>query len=451
MYLVSRTSMSSVQTWLKAVYYLLWGVWLVMICYDYDELVGYNSNFKQERWSVGVKQVLVTGGAGYIGSHTVLLLLDAGYEVTVVDNLVNANPESLNRVANNLTTGVTADVARRRLHFFQIDLRDRKRLSALLDAMTGSGQRPVHACIHFAGLKAVGESTKEPLMYFDNNVGGTVVLLEEMKHFNIKRIIFSSSATVYGRADLPITEQSPTGAGITNAYGRTKYVIEEILGDLSRSPSGQDWSVVILRYFNPVGAHPSGLIGEDPSGKPNNLMPFVAQTAIGRRSYLSVFGDDYDTPDGTGVRDYIHVMDLAEGHIAALNFIEKVEQEWSSETPATPVVGKDGRNSTGSGLRVFNLGTGRGYSVLEMVAAMKSSCECDIPYRVEPRRPGDLATVYAATEKARDILDWKAKRDLRTMCDDLWHWQRLNPRGYPAESHFFRETSNFAWPKFFLP
>ena len=376
---------------------------------------------KHDAWSDEKTQVLVTGGAGYIGSHTVLLLLDAGYEVTVVDNLVNANPESLNRVANNLTAAADGS---QWLHFYQIDLRDRPRLAALLGAMTNDGRRSVHSCIHFAGLKAVGESTQTPLAYFDNNVGGTIVLLEEMQRFGVERIIFSSSATVYGPADLPITEQSPTGAGITNAYGRTKYFIEEILGDISRSPRGSSWNIVVLRYFNPVGAHPSGLIGENPSGRPNNLMPFVAQTAIGRREYLSIYGSDYDTEDGTGVRDYIHVMDLAEGHMAALNFMRRGGEE------------KGASGDGGGGLHVFNLGTGRGYSVLDMVAAMKKSCACDVPYRIEARRPGDLAAMYADTTAALNVLGWKAKRGLDAMCDDLWRWQSGNPQGYPEGAAF---------------
>ena len=337
--------------------------------------------------------VLVTGGAGYIGSHTCLELLEAGYEVTVVDNLVNSKVESLSRV-KALANGKS-------VNFYEVDLNDEEKLDAILTKIP-----QCDACIHFAGLKAVGESTKEPLDYYGNNVGGTVVLLKLMKKHNIKKIVFSSSATVYGAASSPITEETPTGGGITNAYGRTKYFIEEILGDLSRSPDGADWSIVTLRYFNPVGAHPSGNIGEDPSGPPNNLMPYVAQVAVGRRPFLSVFGEDYPTHDGTGVRDYIHVMDLARGHISALE------------------------HCNSKGYHVFNLGTGTGYSVLDMVKAMEKASGKKIDYKVTDRRPGDVAIVYADTKKAKDQLGWEAKLNLEDMCKDLWAWQSKNPMGY---------------------
>lgn len=343
--------------------------------------------------------ILVTGGAGYIGSHTCLKLLEAGYEVTVLDNLVNSKVESLNRVAK--LTG-------KKVNFHQVDLLDEKKLDAILTAMP-----PCEACIHFAGLKAVGESTRMPLEYYENNVGGTLVLLKMMRKHSIKKIVFSSSATVYGAAPVPITEETPTGSGITNAYGRTKYVIEEMLGDWSRSPDGAEWSIVILRYFNPVGAHPSGKIGEDPSGPPNNLMPYVAQVAVGRREFLSVFGNDYPTPDGTGVRDYIHVMDLARGHISALEHV---------------------KSSDNLGYHVFNLGTGTGYSVLDMVKAMEKAAEKKIEYKIVDRRPGDVATVYADTKKAKDLLGWEAQLGLDDMCKDLWAWQSSNPMGYPDSS-----------------
>lgn len=343
--------------------------------------------------------IFVTGGAGYIGSHTVLLLLEAGYQVTVVDSLVNSNSESLRRVAKLSNRAAN-------LNFIEEDIRNLESISRILDAMPV----PPQACIHFAGLKAVGESTSVPLDYYDNNVGGTVALLKALHARGTRRFIFSSSATVYGsEATLPITEENPAGLHITNPYGRTKYVIEEILGDFSRSPEGQEWGISILRYFNPVGAHESGLIGEDPSGLPNNLMPFVAQVAVGRLPLLKVYGSDYDTPDGTGVRDYIHVTDLADGHLAALRHLD---------------------NGTG-GIHVFNLGTGQGYSVLDMVKAMETACSCEVPYVLEPRRPGDVAAMYADPSKAKAELGWSAHRDLMTMCDDLWRWQSDNPQGYP--------------------
>lgn len=343
------------------------------------------------------QRILVTGGAGYIGSHTCLSLLEAGYDVTVVDNLVNSKTESLRRVGE-LSGRPGA------LSFHKVDLNDVNALDRVL-----SNGDCCDACIHFAGLKAVGESTRKPLEYYENNVGGTLNLLKAMRKFGIKKLIFSSSATVYGAAEPPITEITPTGAGITNAYGRTKYVIEEMLKDWVDAPEGKDWSVVVLRYFNPVGNHPSGRIGEDPTGPPNNLMPYVAQVAVGRRPFLSVFGNDYPTHDGTGVRDYIHVVDLAEGHLAALNAAQN------------------------SGLQVFNLGTGKGYSVLDMVRAMEKACGHEIPYKVVDRRPGDVAVVYADTSKAKLELGWQAKRGLEQMCTDLWAWQSTNPKGFVNE------------------
>lgn len=346
--------------------------------------------------ALSAPHVVVTGGSGYIGSHTCVKLLEAGYRVTVLDNLVNSKVESLRRVGE--LTG-KSDL----LDFHEVDLCDYEKLDSILAKIA-----PCQACIHFAGLKAVGESTQKPLEYYENNVGGTLALLRAMRKHAITQIIFSSSATVYGAATPPITEATPTGGGITNAYGRTKYVIEEILGDFARSPAGADWSVVLLRYFNPVGAHPSGRIGEDPQGPPNNLMPYVAQVAVGRREFLSVYGDDYDTPDGTGVRDYIHVEDLAVGHLSALRKME-------TSAPA---------------LRVYNLGTGKGYSVLDMVRAMEKAAGRTIPYKIVARRPGDVATVYADTRKAADELGWTAELGLDEMCRDLWTWQSANPMGF---------------------
>ena len=344
---------------------------------------------------------LVTGGTGYIGSHTCVVLLEAGYEVTVLDNLCNSSPESLRRVANITGKG---DM----LHFMEVDLRDKELLDDVL-----AGIPPVDSCIHFAGLKAVGESVKVPLLYYENNVQATVTLLQVLQSRGCKNIVFSSSATVYGDAPVPITEDSRVGVGITNAYGRSKYMIEEILRDLSKSEDGDEWKITILRYFNPVGAHPSGRIGEDPNGPPNNLMPYVSQVAVGRRPKLSVFGNDYDTHDGTGVRDYVHVMDLAEGHVKALDYVEKR---------------KAGQ------CFVFNLGTGTGYSVLDMVKAMEAASGREIKYEMAPRRAGDLATVYASTDKARDELGWTASRGINDMCRDLWKWQQTNPQGYAEEA-----------------
>ncbi len=333
--------------------------------------------------------ILVTGGAGYIGSHTCLELLQAGHRVTVVDNLSNASRESLHRV--EALTG-------ERLNFHAVDLLDREALRAVFAATA------VDAVIHFAGKKAVAESVAEPLLYYQNNVGGTLVLCQVMAEFAVKRLIFSSSATVYGDpARVPISEEFPLSC--TNPYGRSKLMIEEILGDLQQAEP--DWNICLLRYFNPVGAHPSGRIGEDPRGIPNNLMPYIAQVAVGNLPFLSVFGGDYPTPDGTGVRDYIHVVDLARGHVSAL-----------------------GRLAGGPGLAVYNLGTGRGYSVLEMVRAFAAASGRDIPYRIVDRRPGDIATCYADPGKARRELGWQAELGLERMCADSWRWQSANPRGY---------------------
>lgn len=338
------------------------------------------------------KSILVTGGAGYIGSHTCVELLNAGYTVTVYDNYCNSKPEALNRVER---------ITGKSLARVQGDVRDRAALEAALRASGAT------AVIHFAGLKAVGESGEKPLDYYDNNVVGTLRLLEAMQVCGVKALVFSSSATVYGAPQfLPYTEDHPFAP--TNPYGRSKLMVEDILRDAYASDTG--WQFSILRYFNPVGAHASGLIGEDPQGVPNNLMPFVAQVAVGRREFLSVFGDDYDTPDGTGVRDYIHVTDLAEGHVRALQWMAR---------------------SSGQGLcRAFNLGAGVGYSVLQMVRAFEAACGKPVPYRVQTRRAGDLAGFHANADAAKDVLGWQATRNLQTMCADTWHWQSNNPMGY---------------------
>mmetsp|Transcript_39206 Transcript_39206/g.94812 ORF Transcript_39206/g.94812 Transcript_39206/m.94812 type:complete len:357 (-) Transcript_39206:42-1112(-) len=355
---------------------------------------------------MSVPTILVTGGCGYIGSHTIVSLLGQGYNVVVVDNLVNSSSISIDRVAEILN--LDKDERAKRLVVHEVDVCDKTALRKVFESSP-----TFQACIHFAGLKAVGESTKIPLRYYHNNLTGTFYLLELMDEFNCHSIVFSSSATVYGAADkMPITESTTVGAGITNAYGRTKYMIEEILKDFYNSKTlggaETDWSVVVLRYFNPVGNHPSGKIGEDPSGIPNNLMPYVSQVAVGRREFLTVFGSDYPTPDGTGVRDYIHVVDLAEGHLSAIQYIDKKK----------------------SGLFTFNLGTGNGYSVLDMVKAMGKACGHEIKYKLGDRRPGDIATCYADASLAKTEMGWEAKLTLDDMCKDLWSWQSQNPNGF---------------------
>ena len=337
--------------------------------------------------------ILVTGGAGYIGSHTCVELLNAGQDVTVFDNFCNSQRESLVRVQR---------ITGRNVSLVEGDIRDR---AALVDAIQSSGATAV---IHFAGLKAVGESVERPLAYYDNNVIGTVRLLEAMAQCHIKQLVFSSSATVYGDPQrLPLTEDHPLSA--TNPYGKTKLVIEDMLRDVYRSDSS--WRISILRYFNPVGAHASGLIGEDPQGTPNNLLPFVAQVAVGRREFVNVWGNDYPTPDGTGVRDYIHVVDLANGHLKALERL---------------------RNQ--SECRAINLGTGLGYSVLDMLRAFELASGKSVPYRIAPRREGDIASCYADPAQAAELLDWRATRDLPMMCADAWRWQNGNPNGYNITS-----------------
>ncbi|MCE0558306.1 UDP-glucose 4-epimerase GalE [Motilimonas sp. 1_MG-2023] len=333
--------------------------------------------------------ILITGGAGYIGSHTLVELLAADYDVVVIDNLCNSNVESLARVET---------ITGKKIPFFEMDIRDKGALDRLFS------QHDFDSVIHFAGLKAVGESTQIPLTYYDNNISGTVTLCEVMAKHNVKNIVFSSSATVYGDpATVPITEDFPTSA--TNAYGRSKLFIEEILADLYRSDNS--WNVINLRYFNPVGAHVSGTIGEDPNGIPNNLTPYISQVAVGKLKQVNVFGDDYDTPDGTGVRDYIHVVDLAKGHVKA---VEKLAQN--------------------PGLATYNLGTGRGYSVLEMIEAFAAASDRTIPYQIAPRRPGDIAQCYADPAFAKQELNWQAEKTIEDMTADGWRWQSNNPQGY---------------------
>lgn len=334
--------------------------------------------------------ILVAGGAGYIGSHTCVELLEAGYDVVVVDNLYNANPEALKRVEK--ITGKTVT-------FYEADILDKETLNKVFDA------HQIEAVIHFAGYKAVGESVQKPIEYYHNNMTGTLVLCDVMRAHGVKNIVFSSSATVYGDpAQIPITESCPKGQP-TNPYGWTKSMLEQVLTDIHTSDP--EWNVILLRYFNPIGAHKSGLIGEDPKGIPNNLLPYVAQVAVGKRPCLGVFGNDYDTPDGTGVRDYIHVVDLAAGHVKA---IEKLRQN--------------------PGVEVYNLGTGNGYSVLQVVAAFEKACGHEIPYEIKPRREGDIATCYCDPQKAKEDLGWTAKYGIDEMCADAWRWQSTNPDGY---------------------
>lgn len=335
------------------------------------------------------KNILVTGASGYIGSHTCVELLEAGFSVIGLDNLCNSSREAIARVER---------ITGKAMPFFEADVRDRSALDSLFR------EHAIDAVIHFAGLKAVGESVAKPLLYFENNVAGTLTLLHAMSDANVKNFVFSSSATVYGDPEsLPILETDRLS--VTNPYGRSKLMVEQVLGDMAQTDP--EWRLGILRYFNPVGAHFSGLIGEDPLGIPNNLMPFVAQVAVGRRSQLAVFGDDYDTPDGTGVRDYIHVVDLARGHVAALNRIFQT-----------------------SGGFTVNLGTGQGSSVLETVRAFEAASARPIPYQIVPRRPGDIASCYASASKALQLLGWRAEKNLADMCADHWRWQRMNPKGY---------------------
>ena len=334
--------------------------------------------------------ILVTGGAGYIGSHTCIELISAGYDVVVVDNLCNSCKEALDRVEK---------IVGKTIKFYEADIRDAEAMKNIFE------KEDIDAVIHFAGLKSVGESVAKPLEYYDNNIAGTLVLCDAMRNAGVKNIIFSSSATVYGDpAFVPITEECPKGQ-CTNPYGWSKSMLEQILTDLHTADS--EWNVVLLRYFNTVGAHKSGTIGENPKGIPNNLMPYITQVAVGKLECLGVFGDDYDTPDGTGVRDYIHVVDLALGHVKAL---KKIEEK--------------------AGVKVYNLGTGNGYSVLDMVKAFGKACGKEIPYQIKARRPGDIASCYADPTKAKEELGWVAERGLDEMCEDSWRWQSNNPEGY---------------------
>ena len=338
-------------------------------------------------------KILITGGAGYIGSHTAILLIEGGYEIVVFDNFSNASEESIKRVEAIVGQKIT---------IVKGDIRNKEALRKVFI------NHNINAVIHFAGLKAVGESVEQPLKYYDNNINGTIILCEVMAEHQCKSIVFSSSATVYGDPHTtPISEDFPLSA--TNPYGRSKLFIEEMLRDLYISDN--TWKIVLLRYFNPVGAHESGTIGEDPNGIPNNLMPFIAQTAVGKRNCLNVFGDDYDTHDGTGVRDYIHVMDLAGGHVKALNIIHTLED-----------------------VMTINLGTGIGYSVLDMVKAFEKASGKKIPYSIAPRRAGDIAKCYADPQYAKEILGWKAQKGIDAMCEDSWRWQSTNPNGYKGEN-----------------
>ncbi len=335
-------------------------------------------------------RILVTGGAGYIGSHTCVELLNEGYDVVIVDNLYNSSKKAEDRIEKITGKNVT---------FYEADVLDKKELNHIFD------EEDIDAVIHFAGLKAVGESVHKPLEYYHNNITGTLNLCDAMRSHDVKKIIFSSSATVYGDpAQIPITEECPKGTP-TNPYGWTKWMLEQILTDIHTADP--EWKVILLRYFNPIGAHKSGLIGEDPKGIPNNLIPYVAQVAIGKLKSVGVFGDDYDTPDGTGVRDYIHVVDLAKGHVKAIEKLKDQEE-----------------------VGIYNLGTGKGYSVLQVIRAFEKACGHEIPYEIKPRRAGDIATCYSACDKAKEDLGWEAEYDIEQMCADSWNWQTKNPNGY---------------------
>ena len=337
-----------------------------------------------------MSKILVTGGAGYIGSHTCVELLNSGYEVVIVDNLYNSNKKAVDRVE---------EITGKKVTFYEADIRDKAKMNEIFD------KEDIYAVIHFAGLKAVGESVAKPLEYYENNISGTIILCDIMRNHGVKNIIFSSSATVYGDpAFIPITEECPKGT-CTNPYGWSKWMLEQILTDFHTADP--EWNVVLLRYFNPIGAHKSGLIGEDPKGIPSNLLPYIAQVAIGKLQCLGVFGNDYDTHDGTGVRDYIHVVDLADGHVKAL---KKIDEK--------------------CGVKVYNLGTGNGYSVLDVLHAFEKACGHEIKYEIKPRRAGDISTCYADSKKAHDELGWEAKYGIDEMCADSWNWQSKNPNGY---------------------
>ncbi len=335
-------------------------------------------------------KILITGGAGYIATHTIIALQEAGHEVVVVDNFINSQPEALNRVEK--ITGIT-------IPWYNIDVANQEALTKVFE------EHEINAVIHFAALKAVGESVKKPLAYYDNNIGSLITLCQVMEKYHVKKLVYSSSATVYGGNNpMPLTEEMPIG-DVTNPYGRTKVFGEQILQDLSNADD--EWSIILLRYFNPVGAHKSGMIGEDPKGIPSNLMPFITQVAVGTLDKIEVFGSDYPTKDGTAIRDYIHVMDLAKGHVKACEYMERSQ-----------------------GIDIFNLGTGIGYSVLDMINAFVKANEVPVPYIIGPRRAGDIAVCYAQCSKAEKKLGWKAEHDVVDMCRDSWNWQRKNPQGY---------------------
>ena len=362
-------------------------------------------------------EVLVTGGAGFIGSHTCVELLEAGYRVVILDDLSNSSPKAVDRIRQ--ITGADAD----QLMFVEGSILDRALLERLFTGHT------IDAIIHFAGFKAVGESVQKPLEYYWNNVAGTLVLCDVARDHGCKNIVFSSSATVYGEPEfVPITEDCPKHTP-TNPYGQTKSMLEQILSDLYVGDN--EWNVVLLRYFNPIGAHESGLIGEDPKGIPNNLVPYVAQVAVGKLAAVRVFGNDYPTPDGTGVRDYIHVVDLARGHVAALRWMGGLVGT-GEPIGIGSIAGEPAPDGTRRGVGIFNLGTGRGSSVLEVIAAFSKACGRDLPYEMHPRRAGDIAENYAACDKARDELGWVAQYDLARMCADSWRWQSNNPEGYAS-------------------
>ena len=334
--------------------------------------------------------ILVTGGAGFIGSHTLIELVEAGHAPVVVDNLSNSSPKAIERVEK---------IVGKTIPFYNVDIRDREGLEKVF------AENTFDCCIHFAGLKAVGESVQKPWEYYENNIGGTLVLVDVMRKHGCKNIIFSSSATVYGAPEtMPITEDCPKGT-VTNPYGWTKYMLEQVLSDIQKADP--EWNVVLLRYFNPIGAHKSGTIGEDPNGIPNNLMPYITQVAVGKLPQLGVFGNDYPTHDGTGVRDYIHVVDLAKGHVCALQAIAKK-----------------------CGLGIYNLGTGQGYSVLDLVKAFEAATGVKVPYVIKPRRSGDVAECWSDPSKAAKELGWKAQYGVQEMCEDAWRWQKNNPNGY---------------------
>lgn len=360
--------------------------------------------------------VLVTGGAGFIGSHTVVQLLEGGYQVVIVDDLSNSSAVAVDRVKT-----IVGDEAAKNLTFYEANVLDRDAMNKIFDT------HQIDRVIHFAGFKAVGESVSKPVEYYHNNIENTLVLIDVMRNHGCKSIIFSSSSTVYGDPDNPpVTEEDPKKPA-TNPYGWTKWMIEQILMDVHTADP--EWDVVLLRYFNPIGAHPSGLIGEDPKGIPNNLLPYVAQVAVGKLECVGVFGDDYPTPDGTGVRDYIHVVDLARGHVAALDWMGGKVGTGAPSGPGA-FQGEAAADGTRRGVGIFNLGTGKGSSVLDVIHAFERACGRELPYQIKPRRAGDVAENYAACDKAREELGWVARYDLDRMCADSWRWQSMNPDGY---------------------